>query len=97
VLLVEDEERLANTVREGLRDDGFAVDAFDLAADDYLTKPVSLMARAARLRALVRRGAPERPVVLAAGDLTLDPARRLVMRAGRSVCSRRASSRSCIS
>jgi DNA-binding response OmpR family regulator len=146
VLLVEDEERLAHTVREGLGDEGFAVDlagtgvdglwaatetaydavvldimlpglsgyevcrrlraariwtpvlmltakdgefdqvdAFDLGADDYLTKPFSLMVLAARLRALVRRGAPERPVVLAAGDLTLDPARQLVTRARQRV------------
>jgi two-component system OmpR family response regulator len=34
----------------------------------------------ARLRALIRRGAPERPVVMAAGDLTLDSARRRVQR-----------------
>src|ERR1700710_1352288 len=54
--------------------------AFDLGADDYLTKPFSFMVLIARLRALIRRGAPERPVVLAAGDLTLDPARRRVQR-----------------
>jgi len=56
------------------------VDAFDLGADDYLTKPFSFIILVARLRALMRRGAPERPVVLAAGDLTLDPARRRVAR-----------------
>ena len=39
----------------------------------------------ARLRALVRRGAPERPVVLSAGDLTLDPGERRVARAGSPV------------
>jgi DNA-binding response OmpR family regulator len=55
-------------------------DAFDLGADDYLTKPFSFVVLMARLRALIRRGAPERPVVLAAGDLTLDPARRRVGR-----------------
>jgi two-component system OmpR family response regulator len=55
-------------------------DALDLGADDYLTKPFSFVVLVARLRALVRRGAPERPVVLAAGDLTLDPARRRVRR-----------------
>ncbi len=57
-------------------------DAFDLGADDYLTKPFSFLVLVARLRALIRRGAPERPTVLAAGDLSLDPARRLVTRAG---------------
>jgi DNA-binding response OmpR family regulator len=55
-------------------------DAFDLGADDYLTKPFSFIVLIARLRALIRRGAPERPVVLTAGDLTLDPARRRVQR-----------------
>ena len=57
-------------------------DAFDLGADDYLTKPFSLVVLVARLRALVRRGAPERPAVLSVGSLTLDPARRDVRRDG---------------
>ena len=35
----------------------------------------------ARLRALVRRGAPQRPAVITAGTLSLDPARRAVERA----------------
>jgi two-component system OmpR family response regulator len=56
-------------------------DAFDLGADDYLIKPFSFMVLVARLRALIRRGAPDRPVVLRAGDLALDPARHRVMRA----------------
>ena len=55
-------------------------DAFDLGADDYLTKPFSFIVLTARLRALLRRGAPERPAILAAGDLSLDPARRSVHR-----------------
>lgn len=57
-------------------------DAFDLGADDYLTKPFPYRVLVARLRALVRRGAPERPVVLTAGTLSLDPSRRTVTRAG---------------
>jgi two-component system, OmpR family, response regulator len=56
-------------------------DALDLGADDYLTKPFSFIVLVARLRALVRRGAPQRPVVLTAGSLSLDPARRAVHRA----------------
>jgi len=60
-------------------------DALDLGADDYLTKPFSFVVLIAHLRALVRRGAPERPVVLAAGDLTLDPSERRVARAGTPV------------
>jgi two-component system OmpR family response regulator len=55
-------------------------EAFDLGADDYLTKPFSFIVLVARLRALIRRGAPERPVVLTNGDLSLDPARRRVLR-----------------
>lgn len=55
-------------------------DAFDLGADDYMTKPFSFIVLVARLRALIRRGAPARPVVLTAGDLHLDPARRTVDR-----------------
>ncbi len=55
-------------------------DGLDVGADDYLTKPFSYVVLVARLRALLRRGAPERPVVLVAGDLSLDPAARLVTR-----------------
>ena len=55
-------------------------DGLDLGADDYLTKPFSYVVLLARLRALVRRGARPRPVVLQAGDLTLDPASRTVRR-----------------
>jgi len=57
-------------------------DAFDLGADDYLIKPFSFVVLVARLRALIRRGAPERPVVLSAGDLVLDPSEHRVFRAG---------------
>ena len=57
-------------------------DAFDLGADDYLTKPFSFLVLVARLRALIRRGAPERPVVLTVGSLRLDPVRRTVTRRG---------------
>src|SRR3954451_3391897 len=60
-------------------------DAFDLGADDYLTKPFSFVVLIARLRALIRRGAPERRPVLAAGDLSLDPGQRKVWRAGMAV------------
>ncbi|WP_018733916.1 response regulator transcription factor [Salinispora oceanensis] len=57
-------------------------DGLDCGADDYLTKPFSYVVLLARLRALLRRGAPERPAVLAVGDLRLDPARRRVTRDG---------------
>jgi DNA-binding response OmpR family regulator len=137
VLVVEDEERLAASLRRGLEADGFAVDvalngidglwmaeetnydaivldimlpglngfvvcqrlraadiwtpilmltakdgdldeaeALDTGADDYLTKPFSHLVLVAHLRALMRRGARERPAVLTAGDLRVDPASR---------------------
>ncbi|MEU8238289.1 response regulator transcription factor [Actinoplanes missouriensis] len=53
-------------------------DALDLGADDYLIKPFSFVVLVARLRALIRRGAPERPAVLRSGEVTLDPAAREV-------------------
>ncbi len=49
-------------------------EALDTGADDFLAKPFSYVVLVARLRALLRRGASERPRVLTAGDLTLDPA-----------------------
>ena len=56
------------------------VEALDTGADDYLTKPFSFAILLARVRALVRRGAGERPAVLEAGDVTLDPATKRVAR-----------------
>ncbi|MBO0775177.1 MAG: response regulator transcription factor [Actinobacteria bacterium] len=60
-------------------------DGLDLGADDYLTKPFSYVVLAARLRALLRRGAAPRPAVLSAGDLSLDPGTRRVRRGGTDV------------
>jgi DNA-binding response OmpR family regulator len=60
-------------------------EGLDLGADDYLTKPFSYVVLAARLRALLRRGARPRPVVLAAGDLCLDPGSRSVRRADAAI------------
>ncbi len=65
------------TAKDGEYDE---TDAFDLGADDYLTKPFSFRVLVARLRALVRRGMPERPAALTAGSLLLDPARHTVQR-----------------
>jgi DNA-binding response OmpR family regulator len=141
VLVVEDEERLAAGIRNGLEAEGFAVDvagdgvdglwmarehpydaivldlmlpgmngfkvcevlraeenwtpilvltakdgdldeaeALDTGADDYLTKPFSFVVLVARLRSLMRRGRRERPAVLEAGDVRVDPAARAAAR-----------------
>ena len=56
------------------------VEALDSGADDYVTKPFSFAVLVARLRALIRRGRAERPVVMSAGDLRVDPAGRHVWR-----------------
>jgi two-component system, OmpR family, response regulator len=65
------------TARDAVED---RVRGLDAGADDYLTKPFSLAELLARLRALARRGPVERPTVLSAGDLRLDPAARRVWR-----------------
>jgi len=56
------------------------VQGLDAGADDYLPKPFSFAELSARVRALVRRGAHERPTVLEVGDLRLDPARHRAWR-----------------
>jgi two-component system OmpR family response regulator len=61
------------------------VEGLDSGADDYLLKPFALAELAARLRALVRRGARPRPTVLEVGDIRLDPAERRVWRADSEV------------
>ncbi|MBW8792203.1 MAG: response regulator transcription factor [Streptomyces sp.] len=58
------------------------VRGLDVGADDYVVKPFALPELAARLRALLRRGAVPRPATLTVGDLTLDPASREVRRGG---------------
>jgi two-component system OmpR family response regulator len=67
------------TARDAVAD---RVAGLDAGADDYLTKPFSFAELLARLRALMRRGAAERPPILRVGDLELDPAARSVARDG---------------
>jgi two-component system OmpR family response regulator len=70
------------TARDAVPD---RIDGLDAGADDYLTKPFSFSELFARIRALLRRGARERPAVLRVGDLALDPATKRVMREGEPI------------
>jgi len=70
------------TVRDQERD---KIEALDAGADDYITKPFSMMELAARLRSAVRRSTtsdvdPGIPITI--GDIELDPVRRTVRKAG---------------
>jgi two-component system, OmpR family, response regulator len=65
------------TARDALED---RIGGLDAGADDYVTKPFAFAELLARLRALARRAAPERPAVIAVGDLVLDPATHGVRR-----------------
>jgi heavy metal response regulator len=70
---------LVLTARDGVGD---KVRGLDLGADDYLTKPFAFAELLARVRALLRRGKPQRLPILKVADLTLDPATRRVARGG---------------
>jgi two-component system, OmpR family, response regulator len=70
------------TARDDERDE---VKALDTGADDYLTKPFSFPVLMAHLRSLMRRGAQERPAVLTAQGISLDPASRRAWRGRQEV------------
>src|SRR5438094_8389574 len=70
------------TARDAIDD---RIRGLDVGADDYLVKPFDFGELLARIRALLRRGRPERPALLTVGDLEVDPATRSVTRAGRRV------------
>jgi two-component system OmpR family response regulator len=70
------------TAREQVSD---RIRGLDAGADDYLVKPFDFGELLARLRALLRRGATERPPVLEVADLHVDPATHVVTRAGREI------------
>ena len=65
------------TARDAVED---RIAGLDTGADDYLTKPFSFAELLARLRALTRRGAVERPSLLELGSLRLDPRSRQAWR-----------------
>lgn len=68
-----------------LSDVGDRVRGLDSGADDYLTKPFALKELLARLRSLLRRGAPRQGPVLQVGDLTLDPSSHVVTLTGNPI------------
>jgi two-component system OmpR family response regulator len=70
------------TARDAVPD---RVAGLDAGADDYLPKPFSFDELTARIRALLRRPQAAAPVVLHAGEVTLDPARREVTARGKPV------------
>ena len=70
------------TAKDGEWDEA---EALDTGADDFLSKPFSFVVLVARLRAILRRGAPPRPAVLTVGDLSLDPATRECHRGGQPI------------
>ena len=69
------------TARDSVQD---RIAGLDAGADDYMAKPFALAELSARLRALLRRGAP-RVTTLRVGDLEIDTIRRFVTRGGRAI------------
>jgi two-component system copper resistance phosphate regulon response regulator CusR len=70
------------TARDAVRD---RVVGLEGGADDYLVKPFALAELLARVKSLLRRGRPEREVVLRAAGLEIDLLRRTVTRDGTEI------------
>jgi len=70
------------TARDALPD---RVHGLDLGADDYLVKPFDLEELSARIRAALRRAAPQVTPLLTHGDVALDPAGKRVTQGGQPV------------
>ena len=70
------------TAKDGELDE---TEALDTGADDFLSRPFSYPVLLARIRALLRRSSGERPTVLVAGDLEIDPAGRTCRKGGEEV------------
>ncbi|MBK4737674.1 response regulator [Noviherbaspirillum pedocola] len=73
---------LVLTARDAIDD---RIRGLDVGADDYVIKPVDLHELAARLRALIRRAHGQPQERLTAQDVELDPAARMVWKAGETV------------
>jgi len=61
------------------------VQQFEAGADDYLTKPFAFDELLVRVKALLRRGSPDRANVLRVGDLEIDRQRQQAGRAGKRI------------
>jgi two-component system response regulator MprA len=70
------------TARDAVRD---KIAGLEAGADDYLAKPFVFDELVARVRALLRRAAPDGPEVLRLADLELDTGTREVRRGDRKV------------
>src|SRR4051812_40821586 len=72
----------------GLAETAMRVEGLRAGADDYLVKPFAPDELVARVQALARRAPVERPSVLSAGDISLDPASHDVRRGTTAIALR---------